>query len=124
MLSVTRDVISAFYFIRNYNFDALKKGDIITTDLLFDDELMTFRLHYMGKEMIESRIGKFNCLKLVPELVETKKQTDSENVSPTPKDEMIIWLSDDLNQVPIRVRFDLFVGSIKADLIEYIDLKY
>jgi hypothetical protein len=124
MLSVTRDVISAFYFIRNYNFNALKKGDIITTDLLFDDELMTFRLHYMGKEMIESRIGKFNCLKLVPELVETKKQTDSENVSPTPKDEMIIWLSDDLNQVPIRVRFDLFVGSIKADLIEYIDLKY
>jgi len=124
MLNVTRDVISAFYFIRNYNFSTLKKGDIITTDLLFDDELMTFRLHYMGKEAIESKIGKFNCLKLVPELVETKKQTDSENVSPSPKDEMIIWLSDDPNQVPIRVRFNLFVGSIKADLIEYYNLKY
>lgn len=124
MPSVIRDVISAFYYIRNYNFNNLNKGDIITMDLIFDDELMTFRLHYMGKEMIETRKGTFKCLKLIPQIVDTKKNAESENISPTPKDEMIIWLSDDPNQVPIRVRFDLFVGSIKADLIEYINLKY
>jgi hypothetical protein len=124
MLNVTRDVITAFYFIRNYDFNSLKNGDIITIDLLFDDELMTFRLHYLGKETIDTRIGKINCLKLIPEIVDTKKQADSENVSPTPKDEMTIWLSDDPNQVPIRVKFDLLIGSIKADLIEYINLKY
>jgi len=124
MPSVIRDVITAFYFIRNYDFRILSKGDIITMDLLFDDELMTFRLHYMGKEQVDTRIGKINCLKLIPEMVETKKNTESDNISPTPKDEMIIWLSDDPNQVPIRVKFDLFIGSIKADLIEYINLKY
>ncbi len=124
MPSVIRDVITAFYFIRNYDFRILSKGDIITMDLLFDDELMTFRLHYMGKEQVDTRIGKINCLKLIPEMVETQKNTESDNISPTPKDEMIIWLSDDPNQVPIRVKFDLFIGSIKADLIEYINLKY
>jgi hypothetical protein len=124
MPSVIRDVITAFYFIRNYDFRILSKGDIITMDLLFDDELMTFRLHYMGKEQVDTRIGKINCLKLIPEMVETKKNTESDNISPTPKDEMIIWLSDDPNQVPVRVKFDLFIGSIKADLIEYINLKY
>lgn len=124
MLNVTRDVVSTFYFIRNYDFNSIKTGDIVTMDLLFDDELMTFRLYYLGKETIDTRIGKINCLKLVPEIIETKKQTDSENVSPTPEDEMTIWLSDDANQVPIRVKFDLRIGSIKADLIEYINLKY
>jgi len=124
LLNVTRDVVSSFYFIRDYDFNSLKNGDIITMDLLFDDELMTFRLNYLGKEAIETRIGKINCLKLMPEIVETKKQTDSENVSPTPEDQMTIWLSDDPNQVPVRVKFDLFIGSIKADLIEYINLKY
>lgn len=124
MSSVIRDVITAYYFIRNYDFNSLTKGDIITIDLLFDDELMTFRLHYWGKETIDARIGKINCLKLIPEMVDTKKVAEKGNISPTPKDEMTIWLSDDPNHVPIRVKFDLFIGSIKADLIEYINLKY
>jgi hypothetical protein len=124
MSSVVRDVITAFYFIRNYDFDNLIKGDIITIDLFFDDELITFRLHYMGKETIDSKIGKFNCIKLIPEMVDPKKDAENGNISPTPKDEMTIWLSDDPNHVPIRVKFDLFIGSIKSDLIEYINLKY
>jgi hypothetical protein len=124
MPSVVRDVITVFYFIRNYDFTGLTKGDIITLDLFFDDELITFRLYYMGKETIDLRIGKFNCIKLIPEMVDPKKNTDNGNVSPTPKDEMTIWLSDDPNHVPIRVKFDLFIGSIKSDLIEYINLKY
>ena len=124
MSSVVRDVITAFYFIRNYDFDSLTKGDIITMDLFFDDELITFRLHYMGKEIIDSKIGKFNCIKLIPEMVDPKKDAENGNISPTPEDEMTIWLSDDPNHVPIRVKFDLFIGSIKSDLIEYINLKY
>ena len=124
MPAVIRDVITVFYFIRNYDFGSLKKGDVITIDLFFDDELMTFKLHYQGKETIDARIGKINCLKLIPEMVNLKENTESGNISPTPKDEMTIWLSDDANQVPIRVKFDLLIGSIKADLIDYINLKY
>jgi hypothetical protein len=119
-----RDVISTFYLIRNCDFDSLTKGDILTFDLFFNDDLITFRVHYIGKEEIHSKIGKMNCIKLIPEMVDTEKNVNSENISPTPKDEMIIWLSDDPNRVPIRVRFDLFIGSINADLIEYINLKY
>ena len=71
-----RDVISTFYFIRNYDFKSLTKGDIITIDLFFDDDLITFRLHYMGKERIDTRIGKINCIKLIPEMVDTKKNAE------------------------------------------------
>jgi len=124
MSSVVHDVITVFYFIRNYDFKSLNKGDIITIDLFFDDELIIFRLHYMGKETIDSKIGKFNCIKLIPEMVDPKEKTENGNISPNPNDEMTIWLSDDPNHVPIRVKFDLFIGSIKSDLIEYINLKY
>jgi hypothetical protein len=35
------------------------------------------------------------------------------------KDDMTIWFSNDANLVPIRVRFEIFVGSVYCDLIEY-----
>lgn len=119
-----RDVMSAFYFFRNYNFSSLNNGDIIKIDVLFDDELMTFILHYLGKERIKTRTGVFNCLKFIPEIAEDKKDEKAENISPTPEDDMILWISDDPNHIPIRVRFDLFIGSIKCDLIGYSGLTY
>ena len=119
-----RDVISTYYFLRNYDFSGLKKGDVITMDIFFNDEIITFKVHYLGKETIDSKIGKINCIKLQPEMMDKEKNKDTENVSPTPKDDMTIWLSDDPNQVPVRVKFELFIGSIKADLTEYINLKY
>jgi hypothetical protein len=119
-----RDVMTAFYFMRNYNFSSLKKKDIVKIEMFFDDELMTFRLHYLGTEHIETKMGEFNCLKFIPEIAEKKKNEKTENISPTPKDDMILWISDDPNHVPIRVKFDLFIGSIKCDLIGYNGLKY
>jgi hypothetical protein len=119
-----RDAMSAFYSFRNYSFSSLKKGNIIKIDIFFDDELMTFILHYMGKEHIKTRTGEFNCLKFIPEIAEVKKNENTENISPTPADDMILWISDDPNHIPIRVRFDLFIGSIKCDLIGYSGLKY
>lgn len=119
-----RDIMSAFYFFRNYNFTSLRKGDIIKIEIFFDDELITFRLYFIGKEHIETKMGEFNCLKFIPEIAKKKKNEQSENISPTPKDDMILWISDDPNHVPIRVKFDLFIGSIKCDLIGHQGLKY
>ena len=76
------------------------------------------------EEYIDTKMGEFNCLKFIPEITENKKNEKTENISPTPKDDMILWISDDPNHVPIRVKFDLFIGSIKCDLIGYNGLKY
>ena len=35
---------------------------------------------------------------------------------------MTLWVSDDANKVPIRVKSDLLVGSIEMDLVEYKNL--
>ena len=37
---------------------------------------------------------------------------------------LTMWVSDDLNKIPLRIKADLLVGSIKADLESYKGLKH
>ena len=37
---------------------------------------------------------------------------------------MTIWISADRNLIPIKVKFNLVVGSLHMDLSEYSNLKY
>jgi hypothetical protein len=39
------------------------------------------------------------------------------------KDAMTIWVSKDDNKVPLLIKSELLVGSIKAELIQYEGLK-
>ncbi len=111
-----RDMVSVFYYIRNQDFDTMKNGDIIHINTFFDNEIFPFDMRYRGVETLKTRMGEYRCIKLVP-YVEPGRIFNDE-------DDMTIWLSDDHNRVPIRVSFDLKVGSIKCDLIEYSGLKY
>ena len=111
-----RDMLSTFYYLRNIEFEGMKDGQIIRFNTFFDDELFPFDMRYRGKEEIKTRMGSYKCIKLVP-YVEPGRIFNKE-------DDMTIWISDDRNRVPIRVRFDLKVGSVKCDLIEFSGLKY
>ncbi|RLD49551.1 MAG: DUF3108 domain-containing protein [Bacteroidetes bacterium] len=109
------DVLSAFYYARRALFDNLKEGDVITLNTFFEDDIFPLEIRYKGVEEIYSPVGKIKCLKFNP-IVEPGRIFDSE-------DDMKIWISNDKNHVPIRVQFDLIVGSLKCDLIEYNGLK-
>ena len=61
-------------------------------------------------------MGKFKCLKFVP-VVEPGRIFKN-------KDDMTFWLSDDDNKVPIRVKFDMIVGSFKCDLVSVRSQKF
>ncbi len=110
------DMVTTFFYIRNVRYDTLQEGEIIKINTFFDDELFPFDMKYSGRESIRTRMGTFDCIKLIP-LVEPGRIFKSE-------DDMTIWLSNDRNRVPIRVRFDLIVGSLKCDLIEFSGLKH
>src|SRR5690606_14218961 len=45
-----QDLLSAFYYLRNYNTDKLKNGDFINVDILMADETYKFRLKILGRE--------------------------------------------------------------------------
>lgn len=111
-----RDMTSVFYYVRNIDFNSLPYDHEIHVNTFFDDDLFPFNVRYRGKETIKTRMGEYNCIKLVP-IVEPGRIFKHD-------DDMTLWITDDPNRVPVRVKFDLIVGSVKCDLIEYSGLKY
>jgi hypothetical protein len=111
-----RDMVSVFYYLRNIEFENMKSGDIIKVNTFFDNEIFPFDMRYRGIVTIKTKKSEYQCIKLVP-YVEVGRVFEKE-------DDMIIFLSADQNKVPIRVEFNLKLGSVKCDLIEYSGLKY
>lgn len=112
------DLISAFYFLRN-NYEAkdLVKGESIAMKLLYDDDgVFNFKLKYLGKEVLNTKFGKVECHKFRPLVQSGRVFKEEESLS--------LWVSNDDNKIPIRIKADLAVGAIKADLDGYNGLKH
>jgi hypothetical protein len=104
------DILSAFYFARMKLFNSdLVKGQNLKIDTYFSDEPFLLQFKFMGYETINSKIGKIRCYKFIP-VVETGRAFKN-------KDDMHIWISADKNKVPVRIQFDLFIGSLRCDLV-------
>ncbi len=112
-----QDLLSAFYFLRNnYKSEDLVKGEAIELKMLYDDDgIFVFKLKYVGKEVLRTKYGKVECLKFRPYVQSGRIFKEQESLS--------LWVSNDLNKIPIRIKADLTVGSLKADLDGYNGLK-
>ncbi len=112
-----QDIISAFYYLRNHpNIDKLKSGESITIDMFFDEEITKFKLKYIGRQDITTKFGSVSTMVFKP-LVQTGRVFKE-------KESVTLWITDDNNKVPVRIKADLAVGSLKADIDEYKGLKY
>ncbi|WP_350286813.1 DUF3108 domain-containing protein [uncultured Croceitalea sp.] len=112
-----QDLLSAAYYLRSkYTLDDLTIGDSIKMDMLYDDDgVYQFKLKYLGKEIIKTKYGKVECLKFRPYVQSGRVFKEQESLT--------LWVSNDLNKIPIRIKADLAVGAIKADLDGYNGLK-
>ncbi len=113
-----QDLISAFYYLRkNVDVTGLKYNDEVEIDMLFDDdEVFKFKLKYLGKEDLDTKFGKVECVKFRPYVQSGRVFKEKESLT--------LWVSNDKNKVPIRIQADLRVGSLKADLEAYKGLKH
>jgi len=106
-----QDILSSFYFLRNYpEINNLKNGDTVVIDMFFDNEIYKFRLKYLGKENLNTKFGKLSSLKFRPYVQSGRIFKEQESLT--------VWISDDVNKIPLLVKADLLVGSLKASLIE------
>jgi Protein of unknown function (DUF3108) len=111
------DMLSTFYFFRKTIGNEINKiGDEITIDTFFGDEIFPMKMRYVGDEKIRTKLGKFYSMKFSP-VVEPGRIFESE-------DDVTMWLSKDKNHIPLQVRIDLKVGSVKCDLTKYSGLQY
>jgi hypothetical protein len=113
------DILSCFYYFRNHDlkdYRDFKKGDMITINTWFTDEYYPIRLRFQGIDDVRTKIGKIKCIKFNP-VTETGRLFKTEN-------DLSIWFTADSNFLPVKVRFDLFVGSFSAEIVNYEGSKY
>ena len=111
-----QDIISTFYFLRNHpNIDKLKVGESIVVDMFFDDEVFKFKLKFIGREDIETKFGTVATMIFRPIVQSGRVFKEEESLT--------VWISDDENKIPVRIKASLAVGSIKADLDGFKGLK-
>ena len=111
----TQDVLSAIYFARNIDYNKYKPGDKIPFKMFLDDQVYDLYIRYVGKEVIETKYGKFNAIKITPLLIQGTIFKGGEK--------MAVWVSDDANHIPLRVSSPILIGSIKVDMMEYSNLR-
>lgn len=112
-----QDMVSAFYYLRNkLDVSSIEKGESIDMDMFFDRETYKFRLKFLGRETLKTNFGKVPCLIFRPYVQAGRVFKESESLT--------VWVTDDKNKMPILIKADLAVGSLKATLTEYKGLQH
>jgi hypothetical protein len=112
----TKDIVSAFYYMRTIDFSDIEPGDEFLLDFYLDDSSYVSKIIFEGKEIVETRLGKFRCLRFKPMVAQGEIFQE-----PYP---MTLWVTDDKNKVPVLVKSMVIVGSVKIELVKIGGLKY
>jgi Protein of unknown function (DUF3108) len=105
------DIVSAFYLARTFDYSKMKVGDIIYLKNFYKDKYYDLNIKYLGKEVVDTPAGKFNCI-IVEPMIKEDELFKSEG-------SIYVWLSDDDLKIPVRVKTKVVVGSVDAYLESY-----
>ncbi|QNJ97364.1 DUF3108 domain-containing protein [Constantimarinum furrinae] len=112
-----QDMVSAFYYLRNHlDVSEIKTGETMDLDMFFDKENFKFRLKFLGRETLDTEFGKVRCLVFRPYVQAGRVFKEKESLT--------VWVSDDENKIPLLIKADLAVGSLKATLTQFRGLQH
>ncbi|AZA53578.1 DUF3108 domain-containing protein [Chryseobacterium sp. G0201] len=111
-----QDMLSCFYYLRSKSPAELKVGTVINMNVWIDDEMFPFQLKVTGTENLKTKFGTINCLKIIPSVKSGRVFKEKEGVT--------MWVSNDANHVPMLLKAELAVGSLKASIDDYKNVKY
>jgi hypothetical protein len=113
------DILSCFYYFRNNVLPYKSKlipGSMTIIPTWFCDQLYPIRLRYIETEEVKTKVGKILCYKFNP-VTETGRLFKTE-------EDVSFWFSADKNFLPVKIRFDIFVGAFTVEITSYEGLKY
>ena len=102
------DIVGGYYFLRTIDYDNYKKGDIINVSSFFGDEIYDLEIRFLGRETISTKVGEINAIVMAPSLPDNKFFSGDDPVK--------VWISDDKNKVPLKVKAEITVGAIEIDI--------
>lgn len=110
-----QDLISAFYYMRTFDYTNARVGDTYDVSFFLDDTVHVSRVVFDGREQITTRKGTFRTLRFKPQVLAGDVFSQ-----PYP---MTLWISDDKNKIPIMAQSGIIVGSVKMELTDYKGLR-
>ncbi|MCS6895294.1 MAG: DUF3108 domain-containing protein [Bacteroidia bacterium] len=110
------DMLGAFYYARRLNIHKMSPGTVVPIPVFLDDKVYQLGMKVLGRETIKTDLGTFRCIKITPIVVADRVFRGQE--------EMIMWVTDDENLIPVKITSPIIVGSVSATLKSYQNLKY
>lgn len=102
------DIVSAFYYTRTLDFSNLKPGHRISLKNFYKDTTYVLEVKYKGKQQIDVKAGKFDCIVVEP-IIQEGGLFKTEGT-------LHIWLTNDKRKIPVMVKSKIIIGSITAEL--------
>ncbi len=113
----TFDLPALFYFARNMDFDAVEPGKRYPMTFAIDDDIYNVYFILYGRETIKVKgLGTVRTIKFAAKLLEGEVFKGEED--------MLIWVSDDNNRLPVYFEAPLLVGTATGRMTGYEGLKY
>jgi uncharacterized protein DUF3108 len=72
-----------------------------------------FDFHIVGREKIHTAAGTFDTLRIVPTVVYVSNDKFRSLAHGT-----TVWVSTDARRLPVRIEAQMFIGTVRADLVE------
>tara|TARA_R110002050_G_scaffold149463_1_gene276002 strand:+ start:31172 stop:31972 length:801 start_codon:yes stop_codon:yes gene_type:complete len=104
-----QDLVSAYYYARSIDLNHYKVGDVLTFKAFVDGKVEPIRIKYIGKETVKIKSGKYRCFKFQP-IVQSGRVFNDPN-------DLVVYISDDKNRIPVLVEAKVIVGSVKLELM-------
>jgi hypothetical protein len=116
MVDGVMDMLGAFYYARRLDIRSMPDGTLVPIPVFLDDKIYDLGMKILGREKIKTDLGTFRCIKITP-LVVADRVFRGEA-------EMIMWVTDDENLIPVKITSPVIVGNVSATLVRYENLKY
>lgn len=113
----TFDLPALFFYARNMNFDIIEPGEKYPMTFAIDDDVYNVYFILHGRETIKVKgLGMVKTIKFAAKLLEGEVFKGEED--------MMIWVSDDANRIPVYFEAPLLVGKASGRVTGYSGLKH
>lgn len=111
------DMVNIFIFVRTLDYEKLTPGTSISVSSFVGRDVVKMQLRYVGQVILEKGSDKkYKTLKFEADVIDKAFETS--------KTALEMWVSDDGNRIPIKIKAKLKIGSAEAELSSFKGNKY
>jgi hypothetical protein len=103
-----QDLVSGFYYLRTLDLSALRKGQEVLIRGFFDKEIYNLKLIFEGVETLETNLGKKETYLFSPRIPKNSLFRGEYPVK--------VWITKDAHKIPVKIKANLFIGSLDIDI--------